>query len=347
MSGADTSLEDLSQWMRAHHLHGYWMQDGGGPGPQRGPHLWKWADVHAGLVKAGGLVPVGPSGLTEMRTIGLRNPTDPGTARTISLSPQILMPGERTRAHRNLKNETRFVIQAPRGATFVADGEAFPMEEGDLVVSPAGTDHDHHNAGTEPAIWLDGLDMGLLNFVGAEINQRYPLDSQYQAIDKPAGYFSATQDRMKALQVEGASRRPPARYPWTDTFATLTALKESEAPGDPFDGVHLRYTSPLDRGPTLPTFSCEVQLLAPGLRTRAHRHNSTTIYYVFRGQGRTVAADERLEWTQGDLFTIPPWTWHQHENAAGADAILYFVDDWPAMTKLGFYRMEGDGDTPL
>jgi len=346
MKNTDTSLEELNRWMLAHHMHGYWMQEGGGAGSQIKPYLWKWTDIYSGLLKAGDLVPVGPSGMTEMRTIGLRDPEGRSVPRTISLSPQILMPGERTRAHRNLKNETRFVIQASPGAIFVAQGEAFPMEEGDLVVSPAGTDHDHYNGGAEPAVWLDGLDMALLNFMGTEINERYPLDSQHQTVDKPAGYFSATQDRMKDPWVDSAFHRPPMRYPWTDTFATLTALEESDVGGDPHDGIHLRYTSPVDRGPTLPTFSCEIQLLTARRQTSAHRHNSTAIYYVFRGEGRTDVAGERLEWTQGDIFCVPPWAWHRHENPASEDAILYSVDDWPAMAKMGFYRMEGEGDTP-
>ena len=344
MNSTDTSLEGLNEWMLGHPLHGYWMQEGGGTGTQVKPYLWRWADIYAGLMKAGELVPVGPSGLTEMRTIGLRNPEARGAASSISLSPQILMPGERTRAHRNLKNETRFVIQAPRGAIFVAQGEAFPMQEGDLVVSPAWTDHDHYNGGAEPAIWVDGLDMALLNFMGTEINERYPLDGPYQSVDKPAGYFSATRDRMKDPGGDSAFHRPPMRYPWTDTIATLTALKESEVGGDPHDGIHLHYTSPVDRGPTLPTFSCEIQLLTPGRQTRAHRHNSTAIYFVFRGEGRTDVAGEPLEWTQGDIFCVPPWTWHHHENPASEDAILYSVDDWPAMAKMGFYRMESEED---
>lgn len=98
-------------------------------------------------------------------------------------------------------------------------------------------------------------------------------------------------------------------------------------------------------GPTLPTFSCEIELLTPGLRTRAHRHNSTAIYHAFRGEGRTEVAGERLEWTQGDIFRVPPWTWHHHENPTREDAILYSVDDWPAMAKIGFYRMEAGDES--
>lgn len=68
MNSADTSLKELNRWMLAHHMHGYWMHESG---TQHKPYLWKWADIYAGLLKAGELVPVGPSGMTEMRTIGL------------------------------------------------------------------------------------------------------------------------------------------------------------------------------------------------------------------------------------------------------------------------------------
>jgi len=346
VSKADTSLEELNRWMLVHHMQGFWTQEIGRTGPQIKPYLWKSADIQSGLLKAGDLVPLGPPGLTEMRTIGLRNPEQRGVPTTISLNPQILMPGERTRAHRGLKNEARFVIQASPGSICVSEGEAFPLQEGDLVVSPAGTDHELYNGGPAPAILLDGLDTALLNYMGTEISERDPLDSQQRPVDKPPGFYAATHDQMKDLSRDLAFPRPPMRYPGTDTVASLEALKESEGSVDPYDGIHLRYTCPTDRGPTLPSFSCEIQLLTPGLQTGAHRHNSTAIYYVFRGEGRTQVAGERLEWTQGDIFSIPPWTWHRHSNPAGEDAILYSVDDWPAMSKMGFYRAEGEGDSP-
>jgi gentisate 1,2-dioxygenase len=49
-----------------------------------------------------------------------------------------------------------------------------------------------------------------------------------------------------------------------------------------------------------------------------------------------------MEWHKGDLFAIPPWTWHLHENTSRDDTILFSIDDWPAMKSLGFYRNEGE-----
>ena len=94
-------------------------------------------------------------------------------------------------------------------------------------------------------------------------------------------------------------------------------------------------------GPTLPTFACELQLFTPKMATKAHRHISTTIYQVFKGQGATEVEGEVLEWSEGDIFVIPPWAWHSHENRTDGDSILYSMNDWPALKSLGLYREEG------
>jgi mannose-6-phosphate isomerase-like protein (cupin superfamily) len=131
---------------------------------------------------------------------------------------------------------------------------------------------------------------------------------------------------------------PPFLYPWAETMATLAALKENA--GDPYDGILLKYTHPVHRGPTLPTFSCGVQLLRPGEKTQTHRHNSTTIYQVFRGAGATPVEKEILEWNHGDIFVVPAWHWHSHQNRSDGDSILFSMTDAPTFSALGLYREE-------
>lgn len=336
MTSAEERLEELNHWLRERGIGAYWMRGEEGEGLQQKnrPKLSKRADIYPAVLKAGELVPVGPQGLTEMRTVG----GNLGTT-TISLGYQILMPGERTRAHRNAKNETRFVLEAPPEAAFIVEGEAFPMEVGDLIVSPTWTTHDHHNGGDRPAIWLDGLDMGLMRF-GVDINERYPENDPYQALDRPTGYSGRVYKNVRPMGLKSEYTLPPMRYPWKETYAHLMALKESDTEWDPWDGVHVRYANPADGGPTVRTMSCEIQLLPSRLVTKAHRHNCTTVYYAFRGEGVTEVEGERLAWEEGDLFSVPPWTWHHHENSAAEDAILYSLSDWPAMAALGFYQEE-------
>ena len=352
MTEIDQAFEEFGQFLRDRNLSAAGVgrrpsgQAQAGPPPPQGYAAghWRWKDLYPALLQAGGLVrlgPFGPPGSAEMRTVGGAG----ARSRPITLGAQILMPGERTRAHRNMKNESRLIWQAPPGAVFVCDGEAFPMRHGDVIISPTWTFHDCMvpSSCTEPAIWFDGFDWGYSG-LGEEseafgLNEYLPPDLPHQVIDKPDGYWSRTLGRVGA-EASSVDPLPPAHYPWVETQAALTLLKEREVEGDPFDGLHLMFKSPVDQGPTLPTMAWHVQLLRSREKTRAHRHNSTTSYAVFEGEGATVIEGERLEWSPGDIFVVPPWRWHHHENLVSTDAILFSIDDWPAMTKLGFYKKQ-------
>jgi gentisate 1,2-dioxygenase len=116
------------------------------------------------------------------------------------------------------------------------------------------------------------------------------------------------------------------------------ALKETT--GDPCDGILLEYTNPSTGGPTLQTFSCQIQLLRPHEKTRSHRHTSTTVYHAFRGDGMTKVSANEFNWTKGDIFVVPSWQWHSHENNTNEDAILFSITDKPSTVALGLYREE-------
>jgi gentisate 1,2-dioxygenase len=84
--------------------------------------------------------------------------------------------------------------------------------------------------------------------------------------------------------------------------------------------------------------SCEIQMLRPGEKTRFHRHTHTVIYHAFRGRGTTLIAGERFDWEEGDSFIVPVWSGHSHENRAREPAVLFSINDRPAVEALGFFR---------
>jgi 1-hydroxy-2-naphthoate dioxygenase len=88
-----------------------------------------------------------------------------------------------------------------------------------------------------------------------------------------------------------------------DTYQTLQNLAGTK--GNPFDGVALEYTNPRDGGHTLPTIGCWIQMLRPGEKTKTHRHNSSTIYHAFKGEGSTVINGERFDWSEGIVSSCP------------------------------------------
>ena len=109
---------------------------------------------------------------------------------------------------------------------------------------------------------------------------------------------------------------------------------------DPFDDVMLEYVDPTTGGPAFATMGCYLQMIRPGVRTKAHRQASSAVYHVVRGSGSTAIDGVRYEWRERDFFVVPPWAAHDHANEGGEPAILFSLQDVPLLTALGLYREE-------
>ena len=200
MSDVGTTHEDLERFLGEHHLIGAGLRRDGRATARQGNTAahWKWDGVYRGLMRSGEIVTVGPDGMTGMRSVvGIEARNFP-----IWMNAQILMPGERTQAHRNLRSETRLVCEAPKDAVFVCEYEAYPMERGDVVISPAWTFHDHWNKDTAPAIWIDGYDNGYNPNVN--INERMPKDNPYEEVKKPANFGQRTLGLARPIATRNA-----------------------------------------------------------------------------------------------------------------------------------------------
>jgi gentisate 1,2-dioxygenase len=322
----------LDSWLDQRHMQGHWKHMA--RGPEAKPYLWRWEDIYAGLMKATELVPMSD---TPRRTIQLKNPSlGDRMTNTIHISVQCVMPGEVATAHRHNAAAIRFVVKGVEGAFTVVEGEAIPMLDGDLITTPNWTWHDHYNDGDEPVIWLDGLDIRLVSL--AKMFQE-PFSEDRQPISKPAGFSGKTMGHVRPGWLKSEHRTPPFRYAWSDTQGAIDALKAAEAEDD-CDGIYLTYSHPVDGGPTLPTFACDLQVLRPRRSLKAHRHSCTTIYHAFRGDGVTDIDGQRFEWKQGDIFVVPPWSWHKHENTSTGESVLFAMTDRPAIEALDIYRVE-------
>jgi 1-hydroxy-2-naphthoate dioxygenase len=108
---------------------------------------------------------------------------------------------------------------------------------------------------------------------------------------------------------------------------------------DPFDGVTLEFVNAINGGPTLPTMQCRMHRLVAGRPFGRHRHTWNTVVHVVSGTGRTVAGDQTLTWAPHDTFSLPSWTWHQHQPA-DAEAVLFTVTDEPIFRAFALDRME-------
>lgn len=334
-------IEDLNNLLRARWVSGLWNLDHAerqsDPQTRVKPHLWKWQEVYDSLLQAREKISVA-RGSVERRVIRLVNPgmaETEMTSHTMLLSFQLIQPGELAPAHRHTMAAFRFILQS-KGAYTNVDGQKMVMEEGDLILTPQWTWHEHAHEGDEPMVWIDGLDVPFIQSLQVISFQPYgqgrlPVN---EGID-PGTYYGMT----RPVKEPDTPRMPFLHYRWRDTYPSLQRLARGN--GNAYDGVALEYVNPATSGPTLPTLGCWIQMLRPGERTKTHRHTSTSICHAFRGSGTTTIDGEPFHWEKGDTFIIPLWSWHQHANRSDKEeAILFSMHDLPILKAFGLYREE-------
>jgi gentisate 1,2-dioxygenase len=301
------------------------------------PYLWRYADLRPLLMRAGDVVTAEEA---ERRVLMLMNPgLQPTAAAAVNLYAglQLILPGEVATAHQHAAAALRFVIEG-EGAYTAVSGERTIMRPGDLVLTPAWAFHDHGNTSDCPMIWLDGLDLPLINHMHANFFGGALEHSQEELVpvDSTTRLYAAGR-----LNPQWRSWReaysPVVNYPWTQT-AQILAGAAAVGEGSPHDGVIFDYTNPYSGGPVLPTMSCSIQLLSAGLHTEAHRHTVSAVYHVVRGAGTTIVDGVTIDWAEHDTFVVPGWKVHEHVNHSGDDAVLFSFTDAPVIRALGFER---------
>jgi len=322
------------------------------------PYHWKWETIEPAVVGTSKYVRLAQNfedrGGAVRRLTTLVNPKNsPGARVPLQLHVQCVLPGEQALSHRHSAGATRFVIKGSAQAFTLVDGEPFPLEEGDFITTPHLNWHGHVNNSDDYVLWLDGLDGAYTSF-GARFGQEWPdaketveyyREGESQKVLgahlRLQSYKSIVHPDGPTVKHDGAKHPPGFRYSWKDTSAAFITMKEYEYEQDLFDCYTVTYAHPITAGPTFPTTANEMTMLTPGFRGKDHRHNSTVLYYAFRGRGVLVVEGERLEWSKGDFIELPPWTTHRHENLSDEDGFLYSFTDWPAQKALGqFYYQD-------
>lgn len=320
------------------------------------PHRWQWSDIEPRLRVAARIVPIEEC---ERRALVFANPGlggKPYATHTIFAAYSLYNPGEQAPVHRHTPAASRFVLEGDGGFTTV-EGEKMPMARGDLVLTPNGTWHDHGNDGAQPIIWVDVLDVPLVESLNATIfefdyreadalsNAGAPTPRRVQTVREPLGHSQnlyaagGLVPRFVDHQRGQNCHSPMFMYRWENTRQALERLRRYA--GSPYDGLILEYTDPTTGGPVMPTLSFRCQMLRPREATRAQRRMASALYVVLDGEGVTEVDGTRLDWRRNDVFVVPSWKWHRHVNGGDGDAVLYSVTDEPTMRALGLYRAEG------
>jgi gentisate 1,2-dioxygenase len=343
----DDRLVELEKQLAAYSLRGQWQMDANRPQnvrrgsngavsidplPAGKPHIWRWNELTP-LLQAS--CEAMPESFTARRAMVLSNPGLPrGTTHTLLASVQVIRPGETAWAHRHTINAIRFAIQGDAKLETVVEGRALSMEPYDLILTPGGTWHDHHNGSEQDAIWLDALDVPFT----LALNQNFYDELGDVSQDRTGGDAAFT-PTARPRGANGASAARPYRYPWK-IMKEAVAQRAAEEP-DPHYGCVVDYADPRTGGPVLPTLSCSIQQLPPGFRGTIRRRTSSAICLVIEGRGKLMLPDSEIDWSKHDVVAVPNWTSHSWRNASETEpATLFVIADTPILDAFGYFREE-------
>ena len=294
---------------------------------------WRYDAIRDYLLEAGRLITAKEA---ERRVLVLENPALRGRSsitQTMYCGLQVILPGEVAPSHRHTQSALRFVVEG-EGAYTAVDGERVTMRRGDFIITPSWTWHDHGNAGSEPVIWMDGLDIPLVRMLDASFAERR--DDDVPPVGAGEGDALARYgNNLLPVDWEPTTANPVFHYPYERSRETLDRLFRA-GPLHPAHGIRLQFVNPTTGGPAMPTIGTFIQYLPKGFRGTGQRVTDGTIYNVVEGRGRTRIGDRSFDWQPHDLFVAPSWLPVVHE--ADDDAVLFSYSDRPVQKALGLWR---------
>jgi gentisate 1,2-dioxygenase len=295
------------------------------PQPNTLPAHWRWTDLRPLLLEAGRLITAKQA---ERRVLVLENPglrTNPAFKSQITQSlyagVQCITPGEVAPSHRHVASALRFIIEG-EGAYTAVEGERTTMRPGDFIVTPSWTYHDHGNPGKEPVMWLDGLDLPIVNTFDASFAEHHPQETQPVLREEGPPNLSA----------------PVFTYPYARSRETLARLERS-GPIHACHGIKVPYVNPATGGDPLPTIGASLQLLPKGFSGKPYRSTDATVYCAAEGSGQSRIGDQTFSWDTHDVFVVPSWMPVSH--SVQDEAVLFSFSDRPAQKALGLWREQG------
>ncbi len=306
------------------------------PVPKEKPFQWKWKEIRPLVHQAAEIVSIEEA---PRRVLMLLNPGLPreqaASTQTLYAGIQILLPGEIAPAHRHTPNALRFVMEGTGAFTNVA-GEKTILGQGDVVTTPTWTWHDHGNDANGPVVWLDALDIPLINAVSGMFYEDFP--AKHQPVSDASNSSQKTYGR--GLRPVGEHRStaysPILNYPYATTKAALEALPASAH--HPSEGRILEYVNPLTGGPILPTIDAYLQRIDPGVRLRPRRRSSSAIFMGVEGRGTLTVDGQDFAWEPYDVLVVPAWAQYSHRATGTTPSILFSYTNTPTMRALSLYR---------
>jgi gentisate 1,2-dioxygenase len=298
------------------------------------PALWKYREIRPYVMESGKVISAKEA---IRRVLVLENPGMRGQScitRSLYCGLQLILPGEIAPSHRHTQSALRFIVEGS-GAYTAVDGERTTMHPGDFIITPPWTWHDHGNPGNEPVVWMDGLDMQIVQLFDAGFMETFPEDVQPVSRNEGDSYARYGANLVPLEGLPAAKTSPIFNYPYARSRETLDTLSRNGDP-DACHGWKMQFINPLTGGPAMPTMGSFIQLLPKGFRSDPCRSTDATVYSVVEGTGRVNIGKQSFAYEPRDSFVVPSW----HPLAFESDnaCVLFSYSDRPAQLALGLWR---------
>jgi gentisate 1,2-dioxygenase len=279
------------------------------PRPGCVPAIWRYEEMRPYLMESGKLITADEA---ERRVLMIENPGLrglPQITQSLYAGLQLVLPGEVTATHRHVAAALRFVIEG-EGAYTSVNGTKITMHPGDFILTPSWTWHDHGNLTDQPVVWMDGLDIPVVNMLDSSFAEHFP---------------GGTQKTLREGDDSAVS------FPYARMRGALAAMAKNAAP-DPQHGYRVHYGGEV----TMPTVDAWLRLLPSGFKSASYKSTDATAFCVAEGHGRSYIGESTFEWQPHDIFMAPSWASVRHE--AEEESVLFSFSDRPIQKALGMWR---------
>ena len=304
------------------------------PTPETVAALWRYDELRPLLLEAGGLLTEKEA---ERRVLVLENPGARGQSRitqSLYAGLQLILPGEIAPCHRHAASALRFVLEGKGGYTAV-NGERTTMHPGDFILTPSWTYHDHGNPGDTPVIWLDGLDVPMVNMFDTSFAEHYPGEVQPNTIEDGDALVRYGANMLPVDYVPKSLASPIFNYPYSRSREALDELSRNGPPHE-CHGIKMRFVNPATGGSPMPTMGAFMQWLPAGFKGKPYRATDATVFSVVEGRGRTTIGGVTVNWGPRDTFVAP--SWQPVTLEAEQETVIFSFSDRPAQKALGLWR---------
>ncbi|WP_285032751.1 cupin domain-containing protein [Mycolicibacterium sp. lyk4-40-TYG-92] len=341
-NSANGAIDDLYGDLAAAQLQPLWEMRGlltTTPCPRTIPFRWRASEMYKLAARSGELIPINEGG--DRRVLAMSNPGLDGApyiSNTLWAAVQYLLPGETAPPHRHSPAALRFILDGD-GVSTTVDGDSIPMARGDLVLTPAWTWHGHHNFGMSSMMWLDILDLPVVEALEAIFfepgrSERPPWSRSPSVAEQRYGQGPGLVPSGQHAADNGSAHSPLTVYRWGDTDRGLYALLNLHRS----TAATVRYTDPTSGGDVMPTLRCEMTRILPGASSEPARQTGAQVFGVLNGSGHVDVEDQTFSLESGDIFVVPSWSTYLIHADAQLD--VFVCSDAPVLQALSLFRQE-------